>query len=198
MPALDEFGLDGEVAIVTGASRSIGRAVARAMAQAGASVVVSGRVPEALERVSHEITKEHGRSLSVVCDVTDAASVENLVERCLDAFGSPTVLVANAGVFQRWQPSEELSGAEWDRVVATDLTGVMTSCQAVGKQMIEAGRGSIVTISSIAGAIGLRGALSYTAAKSGVLGLTRVLAADWARHGIRVNAIAPGFVERDE
>jgi NAD(P)-dependent dehydrogenase (short-subunit alcohol dehydrogenase family) len=195
--AIPEFGLEDRVAIVTGASRSIGRAIAQVLAEAGADVVLAGRQAEDLDRVAGEIEERGRRAVPVVCDVADADAVASLVATCKRELGPPDIAIANAGVFQEWGPAEELTREEWDRVVAVDLGGVMSTCQQVGREMIAAGGGSIVTISSLAGLVALTGAVSYTASKFGVIGMTKALAAEWAKHGIRVNSIAPGFIERD-
>jgi 3-oxoacyl-[acyl-carrier protein] reductase len=193
-----EFALTDSVAIVTGANRSIGRATACALADAGADVVVSGRRPDGLDSVAGEVEARGRTALAVVCDVSEPDDVGRLVKTCLERFRRLDVLVANAGVFQDWGPSEDLRLDEWERVTATNLTGVMTSCVEAGRVMIEQGRGSIVVISSIAGKVALPGAAAYTAAKFGTEGLVRVLAAEWARHNVRVNSVAPGFIERDD
>src|SRR5438034_2408982 len=147
-----ELDLSGRVAIVTGGSRSIGRATALALAQVGADVAVAGRDQAALEEVRAVIKAATGRrALAVLCDVGAPADIGAMVERCRSELGPPDVLVANAGIFQVWQPSEELGLDEWDRVTDVDLRGVMLSCLAAGRLMLERGRGSIVTISSIAG-----------------------------------------------
>lgn len=194
---IEEFDLAGRVAIVTGAGKSIGRATACALADAGADVVVSGRTAEGLEAVLGEVESRGRHALPVVCDVTVPANVRRLVESCLARFGRLDVMVANAGVFQQWGPSEELELAEWERVAATNFTGVMATCLEAGRIMLERGAGSIVVISSIAGKVALPGAAAYTATKFGVEGLVRVLAAEWGRRNVRVNSVAPGFIERD-
>jgi NAD(P)-dependent dehydrogenase (short-subunit alcohol dehydrogenase family) len=191
--------LAGNVAVVTGASRSIGRATALALAECGADVVVAARDTAALERVAKDVAATGRRSLAVGCDVADASQVTQLVRACRDGLGPPDIMVANAGAFQAWGASEDLSLEEWHRIVAVDLTGVMLSCQAAGREMIDSGRGgAIVVISSIAALAALPGASAYVAAKAGVAGLTRTLACEWAPHGIRVNAVAPGFIRRDD
>jgi NAD(P)-dependent dehydrogenase (short-subunit alcohol dehydrogenase family) len=193
-----EFNLSGKVALVTGAGRSIGRAVSLALAEAGAQVILTGRNSPALESVAEEIASCSGRRPMVsVSDVSDPASVDRLVETCCRTLGVPDILVANAGIFQTWQPSEQLDLEEWDRVTAVDLRGVWLSCLAVGRPMLERGCGSIVTVSSIAGLVGLPGTVSYSAAKAGVVGLTKTLAAEWGPRNVRVNCVAPGFIERD-
>ena len=194
---VSEFDLEGTVAIVTGAGKSIGRATACALADAGADVVVSGRSVSTLELVAGEVEARGRRALPVVCDVTVRDNVRQLVESCLARFGDLDVMVANAGVFQQWGPSEELDPDEWDRVTATNFTGVMASCLEAGRVMLARGAGSIVVISSIAGKVALPGAAAYTATKFGVEGLVRALAAEWGRHNVRVNSVAPGFIERD-
>jgi gluconate 5-dehydrogenase len=192
-----EFELTGRAAIVTGAGRSIGRGIATVLAEMGADVVLAGRTLEALESVAGEVEGRGRRAVPVLCDVGDEAQVREVVATCERELGPPGIAVANAGVFQEWGPSEELELEEWHRVVATDLTGVMLTCRAAGRSMLAHSGGSIVTISSLAGLVALPNALSYTASKFGVRGLTRTLAAEWGPRGIRVNCVAPGFIERD-
>ncbi len=192
-----EFSLEGQVAVVTGAGRSIGRGTALALADAGADVVAVARTASEIERVCEEIRAKGRRALAVQCDVSDEEAVDRMVSRTLEEFGHLDVLVANAGVFQDWKPSEQMTVVEWDVVIGINLRGMMLCCLAAGKAMIGNGGGSIVTVSSIAGLTALPNTLSYTAAKFGVVGLTKALAVDWAKHNVRVNCVAPGFVERD-
>jgi NAD(P)-dependent dehydrogenase (short-subunit alcohol dehydrogenase family) len=193
---LPELRLDGKVAVVTGASRSIGRATAVALGEAGAHVVVASRSPERLESVCAEVRATGAGALAVTCDVADVASVDALFASCVAEVGAPSAVVANAGVFQDWGRTTELDLAEWDRIIATDLTGVLHTCRAATRAMT--GGGSIVAVSSLAGLVAMPGAAAYSAAKAGVTGLVRSLAVEWAGEGIRVNAVAPGFVVRDE
>lgn len=168
------------------------------LAELGADVVLGARDVATLKRVAAEIAAAGGRSIAVECDVTRASQVDELVAAGTDEFGAPDILIANAGTFQAWGPTEELSVQEWQRIVDVDLTGAMLSCRAAGREMIRSGRGgAIVLISSVAALGALPGASAYVAAKAGVAGLTRTLACEWAPHAIRVNAIAPGFIRRD-
>jgi len=193
---LPELRLDGKVAVVTGASRSIGRATAVALGEVGAHVVVASRSPQLLESVCAEVGAAGAGALAVTCDVADAGSVDALFATCAAELGPPSAVVANAGVFQDWGPTAELDLAEWDRIIATDLTGVLHTCRGATRAMT--GGGSIVAVSSLAGLVAMPGAAAYSAAKAGVTGLVRSLAVELAGEGIRVNAVAPGFVVRDE
>ena len=192
-----EFDLRGQVAIVTGAGGTLGRATANALGEAGATVVVSDVRADAVKDVADALTGSGHESIAVPCDVGVEADVEDLVAQALGSFGRLDIVVANAGVFQTWLPPEENSLDEWERVLSTNLTGVMLTCLVAGRQMITQHSGSIVATSSIVGHVGLSGNFSYTVAKHGVLGIVRSLAVEWAEHGIRINAVCPGFIARD-
>ena len=186
------FDLSGKAALVTGAGQGLGRAIAEGLAQYGASVAVVDVNPETAQSTAHGINIAGGQAIAVQCDVTQKAQVEAAVARTLDALGKIDVLVANAGIGDR-NPAEEMTDEQWDRVIAVNLTGVWLFDQEVGKYMIERGRGgSIVNMASIAGQVGLTtGNANYSASKGGVIALTRDLAVEWAKYGIRVNALAP-------
>ena len=196
--AIGEFDLTGKVAVVTGGNRSIGRASAAVLAEAGASVVLAGRNESDLERVRVEIIERGGAALAVRCDVRDEHDVDNLFDRTLAEYGRLDVCLVNAGVFGKWESAELSELSAWDTIHETNLRGAMLTSLAAGKRMIAQGSGgSIVTIASILGVVGVTGMLAYAAAKHGVTGMTKVLALDWAQHRVRVNCIAPGFIARD-
>jgi len=184
--------LAGEVAIVTGGSRGIGRAVVELFLAEGASVAFCGRDEEAGRATEAELGPRE-RIAFRVADVARETDIEGLVELCVERFGAPTVLVNNAGVNANFD-AVEMSDDEWDRFFAVDLKAAWLASKHVLPHMLRAGRGSIVNVSSIHGFVTLEGFFPYAAAKSGLLGLTRSLALDYGEHGIRVNTIAPGFV----
>lgn len=199
MKWIPEFSLEGKTAIVTGGSRSIGRAAAVALGEAGANVVVSGRTASDLDAVVKEVQNVGANALALPCDVRKEEDIDALVRETVGTFGSLDVAVVNAGIFQRWASSEEFDLAEWEDIYATNLRGAALTCIAAGRQMLTQDTGgSIVTISSIQGVTSIEGTMSYTAAKHGVIGMTKTLGVDWATRHVRVNAIAPGFIERDE
>jgi gluconate 5-dehydrogenase len=193
------FDLRGQVAVVTGGGRGIGRAIAEALADHGARVVVCGRNVSALEQIVSGLRNRSaaGESFFVTMDVTSEADVTRARDETLARAGAIDILVNNAGIDPHYAALEKTSHQAWDDIVAVNLTGVFRCCRTLGSAMLERRRGAIINISSIAGRVGLKRQVPYCATKGGVEQLTRALACDWAEHGIRVNAIAYGFVETD-
>lgn len=187
-----EGALEGQTILVTGASRGIGAAIAVACAEAGANVAVgylteSGRADDTVAAV-----RERGRQAEAFdADISDEAQVDRMVAAAIERFGQIDGLVNNAGMMPE-TPALEMSIDEWRRVIDVDLTGAFICSQAVAPGMIERGQGSIVMISSRLGQIGFAGVVHYSAAKAGLLGLTKALAKEWGPSGVRVNAVAPG------
>jgi NAD(P)-dependent dehydrogenase (short-subunit alcohol dehydrogenase family) len=183
--------IDGEVAVVTGVSKGLGRAIVDALAAAGARVAATHHDPEVCARVAAELGKGHA---GVVLDVRERGSIEAAAEEIAGTLGVPSVLVNNAGI-NRIAPAETLEEPDWRAVLDVNLTGVFLACQVFGRRMLAAGRGSIVNIASVTGAeVGMPGRAPYAATKAGIVGLTRVLGIEWAGRGVRVNAIEPGPV----
>ena len=187
--------LTGRVAIVTGASRGIGRAVARTLASAGASVVAGARGDHAAE-VAGEITAAGGKAIAVTLDVTDEASIAAAVASAASAFGKVDILVNNAGI-TRDTLMLRMKRDDWDAVIATNLTGAFTCTQAVLKGMVKQRYGRIVTISSVVGQSGNAGQANYAASKAGLIGFSKALAREVASRNITVNVVAPGLIDTD-
>jgi NAD(P)-dependent dehydrogenase (short-subunit alcohol dehydrogenase family) len=190
------FDLDGRVAVVTGASSGLGERFARVLHAQGASVVLAARRVDRIEAVAAELGAD--RTLAVGCDVTSEADVVTLVERAVERFGRLDVMVNNAGT-SRPAPGESEALADFRAVVETNLLGVFVGCREAAKVMLEQGSGSIVNVASVLGLVG-NGRVkqgSYAASKGAVVNLTRELGAQWARRGVRVNAIAPGWFETE-
>lgn len=191
------FSLEDRVAIVTGGSRGIGRAIALAFADAGANIVATSRTPKEVGAVAREIEKRGRRALAIACDVSKPQQVERLVTQTLEAFSKIDILVNNAGISPIWKRIENITEAEWDEILAVNLKGAFLCSREVGKVMIKQQSGVIINIASVAGMRGTTHMGPYSVSKAGVIELTRVLAYEWAKHKIRVNAIAPGWIKTD-
>jgi 3-oxoacyl-[acyl-carrier protein] reductase len=188
--------LTDRVAIVTGAGRGIGRAIALKLAGAGATVAVSDILEDEAKAVAEEIKASDGQSLAVVADVSSAADVARMVEETVKAYDRIDILVNNAGI-ARDQILLRMSEADWDRVLDVDLKSVFLCTKAVLRHMLRARWGRVISLSSIAGQVGNPGQANYAAAKAGVIGFTLTVAREVGSHGITVNAIAPGFIETE-
>lgn len=188
------FSLEGRVAIVTGASRWTGGAIATEMARAGADVAVAARTAEGLEKVAGRIREIGKRSLPIPTDVTKSESVENMVRKAVEEFGRVDILVNCAGS-DIIKPSLEMTEGEWESLVRLNLTSHFLCSKAVAPIMIKQGGGSIVDIASTEAYRASVTNPAYSSAKAGLLNLVMSLAAEWAKYKIRVNAVAPGFID---
>jgi NAD(P)-dependent dehydrogenase (short-subunit alcohol dehydrogenase family) len=187
------FDMTGFVALVTGASSGLGRRFVEVLAGAGASVALAARRKDKLEQVAAEIGKSGSRTIAVPMDVGDIASIPRAFDAAEAALGTVTVLVNNAGIAATG-PALETGEADWDRVLDVNLKGAFFAATEAARRLVRAGKpGAIVNIASIAGIRATGGISAYAAAKAGLEHLTRTLALEWARHDIRVNALAPGY-----
>lgn len=188
--------LNGKTAIVTGSARGIGRSIARALAQRGADVVISDVDAAGAEATAAEIAALGHRTLALACNVTRREDVDRLVERTLAAWGRLDILVNNAGI-TRDGLAIRMTEEQWDLVLDVNLKGTFFGCAAAARAMMKARSGAIVNIASITGLIGNVGQANYAASKAGVIALTRTLAKELASRNVRVNAVAPGFIETE-
>ena len=188
---MNSFDLSGRVAVVTGANTGIGQAIAIALAQAGADVALVGRTPA--EDTAAAIRDLGRRGLIVSADLSSIEPVQRIVDETVAGLGGLDILVNNAGIIRR-ADAVDFTEADWDAVVDTILKSVFFLCQAAGRHMIAKGKGRIINIASMLTFQGGIRVPSYTASKSGIGGLTKLLANEWAKHGLSVNAIAPGYI----
>jgi NAD(P)-dependent dehydrogenase (short-subunit alcohol dehydrogenase family) len=211
---LTEFSLAGKSVVVTGAGKGIGRAIALVLAEAGADVAIAARTESDLDEVAGQIRGLGRRSLVVPTDVSSSSEVDRMVQSVLDEFGQIDVLVNNAGFNLRLPlvpppgglpeglrmsrtPDHPITDTEWDGLMATNVNGVMYGCRAVAPHMLERGSGKIINVSSVQGKRAMPNTIAYSVSKAAVNMLTRVLALEWASHGVQVNAICPGAYETE-
>ena len=193
---MSPFDLAGRTAVVVGGTSGIGRALAVGLAEAGADVVSVGRRVALVDEVAAEIERRGRRTLRLPADVSDSSALEDVRARTVEALGPVDILVCAAGVTKR-VPTLDMSDEDWQRIIDTNVTGVLRSCQVFGRGMVERQSGRIITIASLSSFVGLFEVAAYVASKSAVAGLTRALAVEWAPFNVTVNAIAPGVFRTD-
>jgi NAD(P)-dependent dehydrogenase (short-subunit alcohol dehydrogenase family) len=196
MDTAELLGLDGKIALVTGSAQGLGREIALGLARSGCSLVLADVADPA--ETARQVAETGSPSISVTADVSDEAAVRKMVESSVAHYGRLDILVNNAGISQlSFTGTEDLPVEEWDRILAVNLRGTFLCCKHAGKQMIAHGGGSIINIASTAGINGIVRAPAYCASKAGTILLTKSLAIEWARHNIRVNAVAPHYLETE-
>lgn len=194
---LDKFSLKGKYGLVTGAKSGIGRAMAQGLAEAGADLIVAGRNLEPLEKAAREMSGQGGKVLAASVDMKSKESIQALVDKASEEFGRIDFLFNNAGTIHR-APAEDFPTDAWEEVIQVNLTGPFLLGQAVAKTMIANGiPGKIVNTSSLIAVFGGKTVAAYAASKGGLTQLTKAMSNDWAKYGIRVNAIGPGWVKTD-
>jgi NAD(P)-dependent dehydrogenase (short-subunit alcohol dehydrogenase family) len=189
--------LQGKVAIVTGSTKGIGRAVAIGYAEEGATVIVCGRSEDLAKNLAEELTRKGKKAVAMKLDVTSHDGINQVVNQVMKQFGRIDILINNAGISPIWKRAEDTDKEAWDRIIATNLTGAFLCAQAVGKVMIKQKSGKIINMTSVGGKVALPRLVAYCASKAGIISLTQVLAAEWAQHNILVNAIGPSYVETE-
>lgn len=192
-PLLD---LNDKTAVVIGGTSGIGLALARGLAQAGANVVPTGRRLEQVRAAASSVEAHGRRSLAVTCDVTNNASLEQLLQQVRSGFGDVHILVNCAGRTKR-MPTLDMPDADFESIMQTNLSGMWRACRVFGRHMMERGYGRIINIASLASFVGLHEVAAYCASKGAVASLTKALAVEWAKSGVCVNAVAPGVFRTD-
>jgi len=189
--------LQGKVAIVTGSTKGIGKAIAIGYAKEGATVIVCGRSEDLAKGLADELTKQGHKAVAMKMDVTSMDSINQVMDDVVRRFGRIDILVNNAGISPIWKRAEDTGKDAWDQIIATNLTGAFLCAQAVGNVMIKQKSGKIINMTSVGGEVALPRLVAYCASKAGIISLTQVLAAEWAQHNILVNAIGPSYVETE-
>ncbi len=189
--------LKDKIAVVTGSTKGIGRAIAEGYANEGATVVVCGRSVDLANALAEELTNQGKKALAMRLDVADGDSIAQVFDEVVARFGRIDILVNNAGISPIYKRAEDTPLETWDQIMRTNLTGTFLCCQAAGRVMIQQKSGKIINMTSVGGEVALPRLVAYCASKGGIVLVTKVLAAEWAEHNIQVNGIGPSYVETE-